>query len=200
MHFNCTFCGGKIEGEEAWIGLDSVCPYCKMEITVPEPLVRDTTPVPIPTEEDAVSIADVDAETAAKTTEGAATTSSDVTFGGGSSGENFIDLNGKWIAGGVLGLVVLIIIMMSVPKVAETGSSYPDAPRHSASTRLGDKQKVNQGAYDAYMMGYKNPENAEIANYTISETSSDAKNYLILINRGAADRRKGLPVSVELVK
>jgi len=113
MHFNCTFCGGKIEGEEAWIGLDSVCPYCKMEITVPEPLVRDTTPSPLPTEGEAVSV-DVD------TVKEDAEVSKDVTFGGGTSGSNSIDLNDKWVVRGVLGFLALVVIMATVFMAAQT--------------------------------------------------------------------------------
>ena len=54
MHFNCTFCGGKIEGEEAWVGLASECPYCKMEITIPAPEAIQLPPVPPPKDEESV--------------------------------------------------------------------------------------------------------------------------------------------------
>lgn len=48
MYFNCNFCGGRIEGEEAWIGLESECPYCNKKITVPAPEAIQFPPGPSP--------------------------------------------------------------------------------------------------------------------------------------------------------
>lgn len=108
MHFNCTFCGGKIEGEESWIGMEAECPYCKMQITVPESMVHNLPPLPptpvaktLPTEFKA-------AEAASDTSNAEAIDTNNVTFGGGGAGTAPDNVHGKWVIGGVVALLLLI--------------------------------------------------------------------------------------------
>ena len=35
MKFSCPLCGGSIEGEESWVGLQADCPHCAKNITIP---------------------------------------------------------------------------------------------------------------------------------------------------------------------
>jgi hypothetical protein len=108
MHFNCTFCGGKIEGEESWIGMEAECPYCKMQITVPESMVHNLPPLPptpvaktLPTESEA-------AEAANDTSNAEAIHTNNVTSGEGGAGTAPDNVHGKWVIGGVVALLLLI--------------------------------------------------------------------------------------------
>jgi RsiW-degrading membrane proteinase PrsW (M82 family) len=46
MKFSCPLCGGSIEGEESWIGLEGDCPLCGKKITIPKPDVPKHTHLP----------------------------------------------------------------------------------------------------------------------------------------------------------
>lgn len=50
MKFSCPLCGGKIEGEAGWVGLQAECPHCGEQITIEDPPVRKLPPPPLPPE------------------------------------------------------------------------------------------------------------------------------------------------------
>lgn len=191
MKFNCTFCGGKIEGEESWIGLESECPYCNMQITVPEPLVRDGPSSPVPTEANTALVEVEGSETEAGTAK--------LATAGKETNSDPANRFGRWLGGGVLVLIVIAFVI-AVFKGGSAETPHRGASNPSSTANPPGKQKANRGAYDLYMTGYNDPEKAEIANYVISGASDEDKKALMLINLGANDRKNGLPVRFELVE
>lgn len=92
------------------------------------------------------------------------------------------------------GIIVLVAIAAVAAVTSKNGKADTRVSESASDQTAHQKQKTNKAGYDAYMTGYKNPEQGDVAEAMIDRFSGGDRQAALLMILGAEDQRKGLPI------
>jgi hypothetical protein len=98
----------------------------------------------------------------------------------------------------VVPAVLCVLVALGIAVVVHSKSGGSDA-RVTESAPVQAKQKTNQAGYDAYMTGYNDPEQGDVAEAMFDRFSGGERQAALLMILGAEDRRKNLPIRFVVV-
>lgn len=96
-------------------------------------------------------------------------------------------------------LCALLIVGVGVAVSSNGGKTHGRSSGSKPEQANQPKQKTNRAGYEAYMTGYDNPEQGDVAEAMIDRFSGGDRQAALLMILGAEDRRKGLPVRFVVV-
>jgi DNA-directed RNA polymerase subunit RPC12/RpoP len=179
IKFYCQHCGAKISAELSDAGVAASCPSCGEDLVVP---TGSAELVATPPE--------------ALTHEAGAKSK-------GSSTDRYKpgkSVTGRMIKIGVISVLCILVTWGIVAAVRSKGGETGDLGSESAPAHaVQPKQKTNRAGYNAYMTGYNDPEQGEVAEAMIDQFTGGDRQAALLMILGAEDKRKGLPIRFVVV-
>ena len=107
----------------------------------------------------------------------------------------------KMIKIGALAATGILVLGAFIAAVSSnSGKSKSRASSSAPISAPQSKQKTNRAGYNAYMTGYDNPEQGDVAEAMIDRFSGGDRQAALLMILGAEDRRKGLPIRFVVVR
>jgi hypothetical protein len=176
IKFLCPHCGVKISAESEYAGVAANCPTCARDLLVPSQ----------PAEQLANPSAVLEYETVG-------------TPGDGSKGRAQLKRPGSRRMIKIVVPALLCVLVTSGIVVVVNSKSGGSDVRVTESPPAQAKQKTNQAGYDAYMTGYNDPEQGDVAEAMFDRFSGGERQAALLMILGAEDRRKNLPIRFVVV-
>ncbi len=169
IKFPCHHCGVNISAEADTAGTSANCPTCGQDLVVP------TAPK---------EVGDDSHQSVSPPTP--------INLPPVPAGQKVIHQKSKnLLKSGIIVLVAIATVAAVTSKNGKADTRVSEsAPRQAAH----QKQKTNKAGYDAYMTGYNDPEQGDVAEAMIDRFSGGDRQAALLMILGAEDRRKGLTI------
>lgn len=180
IKFPCPHCGVNISAEPEHYGASANCPSCGQDLVVPTDAAEAADSAPPFISGEVTSPAPTPTSTAENVS--------------GRSSKK------KAIKFGVLAVLCILVVGGLIVAIRSNSEKADRQGSQSASAQTAEpKQKTNRAGYDAYMTGYQNPEQGDVAEAMIDRFSGGDRQAALLMILGAEDRRKGLPIRFVVV-
>lgn len=177
IEFPCPNCDVNISAEEEYAGLAANCPTCGHELIVPSELIDNENHT-----EQHIHSGEQEAP-------GAKLTNSFI-----AQATAYIQKNLRFFIVGLATVVVLILVVSLGGKSDKKPEPSGVEVKPPSFQNSQPKQKTNRAGYEAYMAGYNDPEQGEVARFMIDRYTGGDRQAALLMILGAEDRKEGLSV------